>query len=335
MARNGTVCHAGNSRIAARLRPANAAQAMSGATGRSRRRPPRGAGPAGRPVAGTAGVRRGRGWLVAADKVLRPHDPLPTWTRDRPGADNSGKSTPSLPRRPIQVNRGRPVLGNVGRMADALPGRPSPLGATPRDGGINFAVASSVAEAAEVCLFDDAGDETRFRLPDYDGGAWHGFVPGVRPGRRPTGSACTGRTTPPAGCAATRPSCCSTRTRGRCAARSRSAPRCSTTPGTTTTRPARSTPPGTCRSAWSRTRPSTGAPTPRSRRDFADTVIYEVHVKGFTMRHPGVPAELRGTYAGLAHESVRSYLSDLGVTAVELLPGAPVCARRVPAASGG
>ncbi len=64
-------------------------------------------------------------------------------------------------------------------MADALPGRPSPLGATPRDGGINFAVASSVAEAAEVCLFDEAGQETRFRLPDYDGGAWHGFVPGI------------------------------------------------------------------------------------------------------------------------------------------------------------
>jgi pullulanase/glycogen debranching enzyme len=56
------------------------------------------------------------------------------------------------------------------------------------------------------------------------------------------------------------------------------------------------------------------------RRDFADTVIYEVHVKGFTMRHPGVPEELRGTYAGLAHDSVRSYLCDLGVTAVELLP---------------
>jgi len=56
------------------------------------------------------------------------------------------------------------------------------------------------------------------------------------------------------------------------------------------------------------------------RRDFADTVIYEVHVRGFTMRHPGVPEELRGTYAGLAHDSVRSYLCDLGVTAVELLP---------------
>jgi glycogen debranching enzyme GlgX len=71
------------------------------------------------------------------------------------------------------------VLGSVGQVEDALPGRPSPLGATPRDGGINFAVASSVAEAAEVCLFDEAGHQNRFRLPDYDGGAWHGFVPGI------------------------------------------------------------------------------------------------------------------------------------------------------------
>ena len=68
-------------------------------------------------------------------------------------------------------------------MEDALPGRPSPLGATPRDGGINFAVASSVAEAAEVCLFDEAGHQDRFRLPDYDGGSWHGFVPGIGPGQ--------------------------------------------------------------------------------------------------------------------------------------------------------
>ena len=56
------------------------------------------------------------------------------------------------------------------------------------------------------------------------------------------------------------------------------------------------------------------------RRRYADTVIYEVHVKGFTMRHPGVPAELRGTYAGLAHEAAIGHLLDLGVTAVELLP---------------
>ena len=75
------------------------------------------------------------------------------------------------------------MLGSVGQVEDALPGRPSPLGATPLEGGINFAVASSVAEAAEVCLFSESGEETRYQLPDYDGGIWHGFVPGVRPGQ--------------------------------------------------------------------------------------------------------------------------------------------------------
>ena len=53
---------------------------------------------------------------------------------------------------------------------------------------------------------------------------------------------------------------------------------------------------------------------------YADTVVYEVHVKGFTMGHPGVPPELRGTYAGLAHDAAVAHLVDLGVTAVELLP---------------
>jgi isoamylase len=58
----------------------------------------------------------------------------------------------------------------------------------------------------------------------------------------------------------------------------------------------------------------------RPRRSYADTIIFEVHVKGFTMRHPGVPEELRGTYAGLGHEAAVGHLLDLGVTAVELLP---------------
>jgi glycogen operon protein len=56
------------------------------------------------------------------------------------------------------------------------------------------------------------------------------------------------------------------------------------------------------------------------RVEFADTVIYEMHVKGFTKLHPGVREDLRGTYAGLASEAAISYLTDLGVTAVELLP---------------
>jgi glycogen operon protein len=53
---------------------------------------------------------------------------------------------------------------------------------------------------------------------------------------------------------------------------------------------------------------------------YADTVVYELHVKGFTERHPDVPPELRGSYAGLGHEAATGYLRDLGVTAVELLP---------------
>jgi glycogen operon protein len=202
---------------------------------------------------------------------------------------------------------------------DALPGRPSPLGATPRDGGINFAVASSVAEAAEVCLFDEAGREDRFRLPDYDGGSWHGFVPGIGAGQaygfrvRGPYDAARGLRCNPA--------------------------KLLLDPYARAIRGKVSFGPEVYDYSWDdHDAPSAldsaghvplslvadaafdwGSDAPL-RRDFADTVIYEVHVKGFTMRHPGVPEELRGTYAGLAHDSVRSYLCDLGVTAVELLP---------------
>ena len=55
-------------------------------------------------------------------------------------------------------------------------------------------------------------------------------------------------------------------------------------------------------------------------RPWHETVIYEIHVKGFTAQHPGIPLELRGTYAGLAHSASIEYLKQLGVTAVELLP---------------
>ena len=53
---------------------------------------------------------------------------------------------------------------------------------------------------------------------------------------------------------------------------------------------------------------------------WSDTVIYETHVRGFTMRHPDIPEELRGTYAGLAHPAAIDHLTKLGVTAVELMP---------------
>jgi len=204
-------------------------------------------------------------------------------------------------------------------VADALPGRPSPLGATPRDGGTNFAVASGVAESAEVCLVDDAGQETRFRLPEYDGGAWHGFVPGVGPGQA-YGFRAHGPYHTAEGL--------------RC-----NPAKLLLDPYARATRGEVRFGPEVFDYSWDdHDAPSTldsAGHVPLSlvtdaafdwgsdtglRRDFADTVIYEVHVKGFTMRHPDVPAEARGTYAGLAHPSVLSYFRDLGVTAVELLP---------------
>jgi len=65
----------------------------------------------------------------------------------------------------------------------ALPGSQFPLGATPAADGTNFAVASTVADAVTLCLFDEAGRETQVSLQDYDAGVWHGFVPGTGPGQ--------------------------------------------------------------------------------------------------------------------------------------------------------
>jgi isoamylase len=204
-------------------------------------------------------------------------------------------------------------------VADALPGRPSPLGATPRDEGTNFAVASRVAEAAEVCLFDEAGNQTRVRLPGYDDGVWHGFIPGIGPGQaygyRVHGPYDTARGL-------------------RC-----NPAKLLIDPYARAVRGEVSFGPEVFDYDWA----SHDAPSPLDsaghvplslvtdpafdwgddaplRRDYADTIMYEVHVKGFTMRHPDVPADLRGTYAGLAHEAVTGHLSQLGVTAVELLP---------------
>src|SRR5262245_13561919 len=63
-----------------------------------------------------------------------------------------------------------------------LPGTPAPLGATPGPDGTNFAVVSGGDEVT-LCLFDDAGNETRFPFRERDGDVWHGFVPGVGRGQ--------------------------------------------------------------------------------------------------------------------------------------------------------
>ena len=200
-----------------------------------------------------------------------------------------------------------------------LPGSEFPLGSTPADGGTNFAVASSVADGMLLCLFDGDGTETRVPLLEYDAGIWHGFVRGVGPGQA-YGYRTTGPYDPGRGV--------------RCnPAKLLLDPYAKATTGAVRYGPevlgyAADNPdePSTLDSAAQVPRSLVVDPTfawrdrPRPRRPYSDTIIYEVHVRGFTMTNPGVPAELRGTYAGLGHEAAIAHLTDLGVTAIELLP---------------
>jgi isoamylase len=202
----------------------------------------------------------------------------------------------------------------------ARPGNRTHLGATVRDGGVNFAVASTVAESVTVCLFDADGHETRFELDDYDAGTWHGFVPDIKPGQA-YGYRVNGPFEPNNGL--------------RCNPNKLLLdPYARAIVGGVTHGPALL---GHDPDDLAKPGQADSAPfVPRSlvidsagydwegdtqlHRRSADSVIYELHVKGFTARHPDIPPEIRGTYAGLGHEAATSYLRDLGVTAVELLP---------------
>jgi isoamylase len=202
----------------------------------------------------------------------------------------------------------------------ARPGNRTYLGATVVDGGVNFAVSSTVAEGVTVCLFDDQGHETQIELDDYDAGVWNGVVPDIGPGQA-YGYRVQGPWDPGNGL--------------RCNPHKvlldpyARAVRGAVTFGKALYGHDPDDP----------ARPSQvdSAPyVPRSlvvdqsgydwegdtqlHRRSVDSVLYEVHVKGFTARHPDIPPEIRGSYAGLAHEAATGYLRDLGVTAVELLP---------------
>ncbi len=219
----------------------------------------------------------------------------------------------------------------------ARPGRPAPLGASfnaesPHE-GVNFAVFSQNATAMEVCLFDGAGVETRIALRDRSNYVWHGYVPSLRVGQR-YGFRASGRYDPAEGqrfnenkllvdpyalalegevdyafplfgyvgapwdgaVALTPKSLLDDRVKDlRDSARG--------VPKAIVTDTAFD---------WE------GDLHPCVR--WADTVLYEAHVKGATMRHPEVPEALRGTYLGLAHPKMIEHLVQLGVTTVELLP---------------
>jgi glycogen operon protein len=203
-------------------------------------------------------------------------------------------------------------------VTQAWPGRPFPLGATWDGAGANFAIFSEHAEGVELCLRDDHGAERRIALTERTAHIWHGYVPGVDPGQR-YGYRVHGAWAPNHGHLFN-------------PAKFLLDPYAKAIDGTPATGDPRVLPMNDHREAD--TTDSAGA-MPASvvidpMFDWGDDrlpgvpwheiVIAETHVRGATIRHPDVPAELRGTYAGLAHPAVIEHFARLGVTAVELLP---------------
>jgi glycogen operon protein len=204
-------------------------------------------------------------------------------------------------------------------MSQVWPGHPYPLGATYDGSGTNFAIFSEVAERVELCLFDDAGAERRIELREKDAFVWHGRLPGIGPGQR-YGYRIHGPHDPARGLRCN-PSkllldpyakavdgeidwdqACFGYTFG--------------DPDSLNTEDSA---PHVMKSVvispffdWNGDRPP--------RTAYEKTVIYEAHVRGLTMRHPDLPDEYRGTYAGVAHPIMIEHYRKLGVTAVELMP---------------
>jgi isoamylase len=193
------------------------------------------------------------------------------------------------------------------------PGRPSPLGATIVDQGVNFALFSEHATKVELCLFDSPVADAESHcilLPEKTDQVWHGHFPDVKPGQiygyRVHGQYDSTRghrfdsskvLFDPYAQAIARDlrwdaAVCK--------------PDCNTAPFAPLARVEDTT------FQWG----DDCAPgTP-----WHETVVYELHVKGFTKKHPDIPENLRGTYAGLASSAAIEHLHKLGVTAVELLP---------------
>jgi len=203
-------------------------------------------------------------------------------------------------------------------------GEPYPLGPAWDGEGTNFSIFSENAEKIELCLFTPEGEEERIELAQLTNYNWHCCLPGVGPGQRygyrvhgpyepddglrsnpckliidPYAKAIEGEVDwnvaqvlpyPPDGSddADYEPDDEDS---------AHAIPKCLVVDH---------------RFDWEDDRPP--------RTSWSDTVIYETHVKGFTMQHPEVREGPRGTYAGLASEPAIDYLCDLGVTAVELLP---------------
>jgi glycogen operon protein len=213
-------------------------------------------------------------------------------------------------------------MTSVAAEPKVLPGSRFPLGATPDGEGTNFAIFSENATGVELCLFDADGKQTAcVPLREVTAHVWHGYLKGVGPGQQ-YGYRVHGPFAPEEGHRFND-------------AKLLIDPYARALAGTVDWKaPVFGYPLGsgndleqdTQDDAWGVPRAiviDDGFDWGSDRRpniELHNSVIYELHVKGFTEQHPGVPEELRGTYAGLASEPAITYLKELGVTAVELLP---------------
>lgn len=201
---------------------------------------------------------------------------------------------------------------------------PPAFGAHLRDGGCEFSVYAGQAEQVWLCLFDDAGAERRVALDPYVGGVWAGFVEGVRAGQR-YGLRAAGLWDPWAGQRYNPQKLLADPYARALEGEVRWQPEVfghqvgTYFDGDGYQRDERDSAPYVPRSVVIDDRFDWGDDQP-PQVPWDQTVIYEAHVRGLTMTHPGVPEELRGTYAGVAHPSVIAHLHRLGVTTIELLP---------------
>jgi isoamylase len=200
---------------------------------------------------------------------------------------------------------------------------PYPIGTTWDGQALNVAVFSEAAERVELCLFDGQGRETdRLALPDRTGNVWHGRVTGVTPGQR-YGLRAHGAYDPGRGMRFNPAKLLFdpyAKAVGRDLVRDEALLGYEPSdPGIDLSLNAADSAPFAPLGAVIDPAFTWGGDKP-VRRPLEDSVIYELHVKGFTARHPDIPSDLRGTFAGLAQPAAIDYLTRLGVNAVELLP---------------
>ncbi len=203
-------------------------------------------------------------------------------------------------------------------------GRPGPLGATWDGTGVNFALFSDHAEGVELCLFDARGrrELQRLRLPGFTDGVWHGYVPDARPGLR-YGYRVHGPYEPLHGHRFNAHKLLLDPYAKQLAGPLRWSDanfgyRIGATRGDLSF-DRRDNASGMPKSVVVDTAFTWGDDR-RPNTPWRDTVVYELHVRGFGMQFPGVPAPLRGTFLALSSPPVLAYLQRLGITAVELLP---------------